>query len=218
VILATGVAYRRLEVPGVERLRGRGVYYGAARSEAPACRDEEVYVVGGANSAGQAAVYLSHFAKRVTILYRGASLATSMSRYLIRQIEEIDGIAVRTGAQVTEAFGEEHLTGLEINGEERVAAASVFVFIGAQPHTGWLDGVVARDARGFVLTGPEAAAARDGAPPWALDREPFLLETSLPGVFAAGDVRAASIKRVASGVGEGAMAVSFVHRYLGDRV
>jgi thioredoxin reductase (NADPH) len=219
VILATGVAYRRLDARDVEALTGRGVYYGAARSEAPSCADEEVYVVGGANSAGQAAVYLSRFAKRVTVLYRGDALSRSMSRYLIDQIEAIPQITVRTHAEVVRAHGTDALEALDVrtpDGVETVPAASMFVFIGAQPGTAWLADAVARDPRGFVLTGAEAAAG-EAPRPWPLAREPFLLETSVPGVFAAGDVRAESIKRVASGVGEGAMAVSFVHRYLGER-
>jgi len=221
VIVATGVAYRRLEAPGVERLTGAGVYYGAAMTEALSCRDEEVYVVGGANSAGQAAMYFARYAGRVTILTR-SPLEKGMSHYLIEQIAQTPNIVVRVGAAVAEAHGEGNLTGLTIKdlasgATEEVPAAALFIFIGAEPFTDWLEGVVARDGRGFILAGPDLPKDEHGRPvgwPRGLDREPFLLETSLPGVFVAGDVRHASVKRVASGVGEGAIAVSFVHQYL----
>jgi thioredoxin reductase (NADPH) len=223
LVVATGVAYRKLDVPGADRLAGRGIYYGAARSEALTCTNEEVVIVGGANSAGQAAVFLSKFAARVTILYRGASLASSMSSYLIGQIEKIPSIEVHTRAQVTEAHGDDHLEAITIStpdGTERRKASSLFIFIGAQPRTDWLDGSVARDARGFVLSGPDVTGAvaegNGGAPRWSQRRDPYLLETSLPGVFVAGDVRHQSVKRVASAVGEGSMAVQFVHQYLGE--
>jgi thioredoxin reductase (NADPH) len=219
VILATGVSYRRLGAPGLDDLTGRGVYYGSALTEAAACAGQDVYVVGGANSAGQAAVYLSRFAKSVTLLVRGPSLEKSMSYYLIRQIADIPNIAVRTRTEVTEASGEDHLERLTLRDTvrdttETVDAQLLFLFIGAAPLTDWLDGVVVRDARGFVITGPDLSPG--GARPrgWPLDRMPYYLETSVPGVFVAGDARAESAKRVASAVGEGAMAVMLVHRYL----
>jgi thioredoxin reductase (NADPH) len=219
VLVATGVEYRRLEIPGAERLTGSGLYYGASRSEAPSCADERVFVVGGANSAGQAAVYFSQFADKVTILYRGETLAKGMSRYLIDQIEANPKIEVRLTSDLVEAHGDGSLEAITVRDsktalEERLAASAVFVLIGALPNTEWLEGVVARDQQGFVLAGPELAGRR--VPAWSLEREPYLLETSLPGVFVAGDVRSRSIKRVASGVGEGSMAVQFIHRYLGE--
>ena len=218
VLLATGVQYRRLDLPGAEEFEGRGLYYGAARSEASACRGERVFVVGGANSAGQAAVYFSQFADEVTILYRGESLAKGMSRYLVDQIEAIPSISVRLGVDLIGLEGNGSVEAVSVRGrdggEERLPASGVFVFIGALPNTAWLDGVVARDDRGFVLAGP-AVLAPGVKPAWPLERDPFLLETSLPGVFVAGDVRSRSIKRVASGVGEGSMAVQFIHQYLG---
>jgi thioredoxin reductase (NADPH) len=219
VILATGVSYRQLLAEGCDQLTGRGVFYGSALTEAANCADQSVYIVGGANSAGQAAVYLSRTCKSVTILVRGNTLRDSMSYYLVEQIEAIDNIDVRICTEVVEAQGTKHLeqlTLLDKNSGQRetVDAGWMFVFIGAAPHTDWLQGVVVRDERGFVLAGPDLAV--DGAPPqeWILDRQPFHLETSVPGVFAAGDVRAESAKRVASAVGEGAMAVMLVHRYL----
>ena len=218
VLLATGVQYRRLDLPGAEEFEGRGLYYGAARSEASACRGERVFVVGGANSAGQAAVYFSQFADEVTILYRGESLEKGMSRYLVDQIEAIPSISVRLGVDLIGLEGNGSVEAVSVRGrdggEERLPASGVFVFIGALPNTAWLDGVVARDDRGFVLAGP-AVLAPGVKPAWPLERDPFLLETSLPGVFVAGDVRSRSIKRVASGVGEGSMAVQFIHQYLG---
>jgi thioredoxin reductase (NADPH) len=220
VVLATGVSYRSLDAPGVAELTGRGVYYGSASTEAPACAGQDVYIVGGANSAGQAAVFFSRYAKSVTLLVRGPSLEASMSHYLIRQLEAIDNVTVRTGTQVCEARGDGHLEQLVLagpGGTEVVDAAALFVFIGAAPRTDWLDGVVERDGRGFVRTGPDLVVS--GQPPagWPLDREPYYLESSVPGVFVAGDVRAASVKRVASAVGEGAMAVTLVHRYLEEQ-
>ncbi|OUD02323.1 FAD-dependent oxidoreductase [Streptomyces swartbergensis] len=219
VILATGVSYRQLEAPGCEDLTGCGVFYGSALTEAPSCQDQDVYIVGGANSAGQAAMYLSRGAKSVTLLVRGESLAASMSHYLIQQIEESPNIQVRTRTVVEAAHGDGHLEQLTLrdvdSGQtERVDAQWVFVFIGAAPLTGWLDGTVLRDERGFILAGPDLTA--DGRPPedWELDRPPYHLETNVPGVFVAGDARSESAKRVASAVGEGAMAVMLVHRYL----
>jgi thioredoxin reductase (NADPH) len=217
VLVATGVAYRRLDAPGVARLEGRGVYYGASIVEAEACKDKTVVIVGGANSAGQAAAYLSRQAGRVVVLVRGASLATSMSHYLIEQIAAIGNVEVRPGTRVVGADGDEHLERLRLrgpDGEEEIDAAAMFVFIGAAPYTDWVGDRVGRDAHGFVLAGADAAAS-DGHR-WPLERDPFLLETTLPGVFVAGDVRHRSIKRVASAVGEGSMSVQFIHQYLAD--
>ncbi|PRY00413.1 FAD-dependent oxidoreductase [Allonocardiopsis opalescens] len=219
VILATGVSYRRLGAAGLDEFVGRGVYYGAALTEAPACADQEIYVVGGANSAGQAAMHLSGFAKRVHLLVRGAGLQQSMSHYLIEQIAATPNIEVHPCTEVVGSSGDGHLERLVLRdrnggGERTVSAAFLFVFIGAEPHTGWLDDVVERDDRGFILAGPDLLT--DGRRPrgWTLGRDPYHLETNVPGVFVAGDARADSIKRVASAVGEGAMAVALVHRYL----
>ena len=219
VILATGVSYRQLDAPGLAELTGCGVYYGSALTEAESCRGHHVYIVGGANSAGQAAVYLARHAKSVTILVRGPSLAASMSYYLIQQIEHESNITVRTGTVVDAAHGSGHLEQLTLrdvaSGQtELVEAQWMFVFIGAAPLTDWLDGTVMRDSHGFIKTGPDLTD--DGRPPadWGLDRPPYHLETNVPGVFVAGDARAESAKRVASAVGEGAMAVMLVHRYL----
>ncbi|MBO3095626.1 FAD-dependent oxidoreductase [Cellulomonas dongxiuzhuiae] len=219
VILANGVSYRELAGPGLGTLTGRGVFYGSALTEAPACRDHDVYVVGGANSAGQAAMYLARDARSVTLVVRSDDLRRSMSHYLVEQVEAHPRIHVRTCTEVVEALGGEHLEQVvlrrtDTGDEETVATGWLFVFIGAAPLTGWLDGTVHRDARGFVQSGPDLLS--DGRPPagWPLDRPPYHLETSVPGVFAAGDVRAESAKRVASAVGEGAMAVMLVHRYL----
>ena len=219
VILATGVAYRQLSAPGLADFTGRGVFYGSALTEAVGCTGHDVYIVGGANSAGQAAVYLARSAKSVTILVRGPSLQQSMSYYLIQQISEIPGISVRACTEVSEAHGDGHLEQLTLRDRntgatELVDAQWLFVFIGAAPLTDWLDGVVQRDERGFVLAGPDLVIAGQRPAGWPLDRAPYHLETSVPGVFVAGDVRAESAKRVASAVGEGAMAVMLVHRYL----
>ena len=219
VILATGVSYRQLDAPGLAELTGCGVYYGSALTEAESCRGHHVYIVGGANSAGQAAMYLARHAKSVTILVRGPSLTASMSYYLIQQIEHESNITVRTGTVVDAAHGSGHLEQLTLrdvaSGQtELVEAQWMFVFIGAAPLTDWLDGTVMRDSHGFIKTGPDLTD--DGRPPagWGLDRPPYHLETNVPGVFVAGDARAESAKRVASAVGEGAMAVMLVHRYL----
>ena len=218
-VLATGVMYRRLDAPGLSELVGRGVYYGSAAIEAPNCADQEVYLVGGANSAGQAAVYFSRYARKVHLLVRGEGLTRSMSQYLISQLEAIDSIEVHPCTEVVDGSGGEHLERVTLRdvrtGETRdIDTSWLFVFIGAEPYTDWLDGVVARDERGFLITGPDLLT--DGSRPagWSLPRDPYHLECSVPGVFAAGDVRAASVKRVASAVGEGAMAVSLLHRYL----
>ncbi|MGI8331822.1 FAD-dependent oxidoreductase [Actinomadura scrupuli] len=219
VVLATGVSYRMLDAPGLSELTGRGVFYGSASTEAPGCAGEEVYIVGGANSAGQAAVHFARYARRVHMLIRGGDLERSMSHYLIEQIEAIDNIEVHPHTEVAAGEGQEHLERLILrdprSGETRTVDTSwLFIFIGAEPQTDWLDGVVARDERGFVLTGPDLVTEGRRPPGWALPRDPYHLECSLPGVFAAGDVRADSVKRVASAVGEGAMAVSLAHRYL----
>jgi thioredoxin reductase (NADPH) len=224
VVLATGVSYRTLEVPGLSDHAGQGVFYGAGSTEAPACSEQTVYVVGGANSAGQAAMNFARYADKVVMLVRGPSLEASMSRYLIDQIAAVERIEVRTCTEVVGAAGSDHLEKLTLRDrnsgiEETVDASWLFVFIGAAPRTDWLDGVVARDGRGFVLTGPDLPQDGDGRGPagWEPQRDPFHLETSVPGVFAVGDVRAESVKRVASAVGEGAMAVSLVHRWLENR-
>jgi thioredoxin reductase (NADPH) len=217
VILATGVSYRQLPADGCDRLTGAGVYYGAATSIASDCIDEEVYIVGGANSAGQAAVNLSNYAKSVTLVVRGPSLESSMSYYLIQQVEAIDNVKVRTCTVVNEVCGDGRLEKLVLEDQrtgvrEQVTCGRMFIFIGAEPRTEWLDGVVARDDHGFVLAGPDLRNVCG----WTLDRPPHHLETSVPGVFVAGDVRAESAKRVAAAVGEGSMAVMLVHRYLAE--
>ena len=219
VILATGVSYRRLGAPGLDDMTGRGVYYGSALTEAAACSGQDIFIVGGANSAGQAAVYLARGAKSVTILVRGSSLEQSMSYYLIQQIQDIPNISVRTCTEVIGAEGSDHLERLRLRdtstgATETVDAQWLFLFIGAAPLTDWLDGVVERDLRGFVIAGPDLSVEGQMPKGWVLDRAPYHLETSVPGVFVAGDARAESAKRVASAVGEGAMAVMLVHRYL----
>jgi thioredoxin reductase (NADPH) len=245
VLIATGVSYRALESDGISALTGAGVYYGAALAEGESVRDLDVYIVGGANSAGQAAMYFSRFAKTVTMLVRGVSLAASMSQYLIEQIQGSGNIRVWTQSVVQTAVGTDRLTHLVVTRDggarsETVEAAALFIFIGAEPRTDWLEHVVAREEHGFVLSGADAIvpspAAVEGSPlqrgatiaarrpsgrvSWRISkntlalRAPGILETSLPGVFVAGDVRAGSVKRVASAVGEGAMAVMYVHQYL----
>jgi thioredoxin reductase (NADPH) len=213
VLVASGVSYRQLDTPGFPELTGAGVYYGAAMTEARACANQRIVVIGGANSAGQAAVYFSGYAAAVTMLVRGASLEASMSHYLIEQIAALENIEVRTGTSATAAEQEDgRLRRVRIagpGGEETLEADACFVFIGASPRTDWLEGVIARDERGFILAGRDAQAGG-----WPLEREPAMLETTVPGVFVAGDVRARSIKRVASAVGEGSMAVSLIHEYL----
>jgi thioredoxin reductase (NADPH) len=217
VLLSPGVQYRKLEIPGADRLTGRGIYYGAALVEAVACKDEAVYVVGGANSAGQAALHFANYARSVTMLVRGEGLSASMSKYLIDEIGRTSNISVEARTEVVEARGEERLETLRVRnpeGEKDVPASSLFVFIGAAPGTDWLPACVQRDKKGFVLAGPDVR--RDGKLPegWHEERQPFLLESSVPGVFVAGDVRCGSVKRVASAVGEGSIAVQFVHQYL----
>jgi thioredoxin reductase (NADPH) len=214
VLVASGVSYNQLEAPGFERFTGAGIYYGAAMSEAKACAGQTVVVIGGANSAGQAAVYFSEHASRVIMLVRADSLAKSMSHYLIAHIAKLENVEVRTGWRAVGADGDDgRVRALRMVGPDGAEAVeevdAVFVFIGAAPRTDWLDGVVARDERGFILAGADVKAAG-----WPLGRDPYPLETSVPGVFVAGDVRARSIKRVASAVGEGSMAVSLIHEYL----
>jgi thioredoxin reductase (NADPH) len=220
LMIATGMQWRKLDVPGLEGLTGAGVYYGAAMTEVLSCKDQEVYVVGGANSAGQAAMHFAQYAKRVVMLVRGDSLEKSMSQYLIDQIKQTANIQVKLNSEIVEAHGGDHLEAVSVycsqSGEtNKVAANYLFIFIGASPRTDWLEGTVERDKHGFILTGGDLMRG-DGKRPrgWALDRDPFLLETNVPGVFAVGDVRKGSIKRVASGVGEGSVAVSFIHQYL----
>mgnify|MGYP001793916703 CR=1 FL=1 len=217
VILAMGVAWRRLTVPGVDKFTGAGVYYGAAQTEAAACKDEEVYVVGGANSAGQAAMYFSKYASKVRMLVRGESLTKSMSQYLIEQIEGTENIEVLPFHSVIEAKGDTRLETILVKdsqtGEVKTFDTnSLFIFIGATPSTEWLDSLVERDKRGFIYTGNDIPKET----PWTLERDRFLLETNIPGVFAVGDVRHGSVKRVASGVGEGSICVQFVHNYLAN--
>jgi thioredoxin reductase (NADPH) len=216
-LIAVGVYYRRLTTPGVERLTGAGVYYGAAMTEAQACKDENVFIIGGANSAGQAAMYFSKYAKKVTMLVRAESLKNSMSKYLIDQIAATSNIEVKTRCQVVEALGESRLSCLRVCGpdnEETVPASGLFIFIGAAPNTDWLPDTIMRDANGFLLSGSDLKV--DGKMPknWNQPREPYLLETSVPGIFVAGDVRRGSVKRVASAVGEGSISVQFIHQYL----
>ncbi len=219
LMIASGVQWRRLEAPGVDRLQGAGVYYGAGATEALSCKGEIIYVVGGANSAGQAAMNFARYAERVVMVVRGSSLASTMSQYLIDQIKETPNIQVWAHASIQEAHGDSRLEEISVlcsdtNKVERVPASSMFIFIGALPATDWLGGLVERDERGFLLTGPDLV--RDGERPkgWTLERDPFLLETNVPGIFAVGDVRHGSVKRVASGVGEGSVAVQFIHQYL----
>jgi thioredoxin reductase (NADPH) len=219
LMIATGVQWRRLDAPGIDRLQGAGVYYGGGTTEALSCEGETIYVVGGANSAGQAAMNFAKHAARVVILVRGSSLSSTMSQYLIDQIKETPKIEVWAHGSVAEVHGETHLDEISVlcsdTGKiERVPASSMFIFIGALPRTDWLAGVVERDERGFLLTGSDLIV--DGQRPkgWTLERDPFLLETNVPGIFAVGDVRHGSVKRVASGVGEGSVAVQFIHQYL----
>jgi thioredoxin reductase (NADPH) len=217
VLLAPGVQYRKLEIPGADRLTGAGIYYGAALIEARACEGEETYMVGGANSAGQAALYFAKYATKVTMLVRGEGLSATMSKYLIDEISRTSNIEIEARTQVVEATGNERLESLRLRGpagDSEVRASSLFVFIGAVPVTAWLPPCILRDDKGFILSGSELR--KDGKLPdvWHEAREPYLLETSVPGVFVAGDVREGSIKRVASAVGEGSIAVQFVHQYL----
>ena len=212
-VIASGVAYRQLDVPGAAELAGRGVYYGAATTEAILYRDQPVAVIGAGNSAGQAAVHIARYASRVHLFIRGEGIEESMSAYLVDQLRAIEAVEIHVRCEGRAFHGTDHLEGVTFvtpDGELTVKLAAAFVFIGQQPRTNWLEGVVARDQRGFILTGSDVDASLG----WNLDRDPFLLESSIPGVFAAGDVRHASVKRIASAVGEGAMAVQFVHEYL----
>ena len=217
VILAQGVQYRKLQVPGADQFTGRGIYYGAALVEAAACKDEEVFIVGGANSAGQAALHFAKFACKVTMLVRGAGLSATMSKYLIDEIAKTSNIEVEANTQVLEAMGDGRLEAIRLGtseGERRIPASSVFVFIGAEPGTTWLPPAIERDEKGFLLAGPDLRVDGKWPAVWKEPREPYLLESSAPGVFIAGDVRHGSVKRVASAVGEGSIAVQFVHQYL----
>src|SRR5579871_4769771 len=219
LMIATGVQWRRLDAPGIDRLQGAGVYYGGGATEAISCAGETVYVIGGANSAGQAAMNFAKHAEKVVILVRGSSLSSTMSQYLIDQIKETPKIQVWAHASVTEVHGDTHLEEISVlcsdTGKiERVPANAVFIFIGALPRTDWLAGMVERDDRGFLLTGPDLIVNGERPKGWNLERDPYLLETNVPGIFAVGDVRHGSVKRVASGVGEGSVAVQFIHQYL----
>ena len=215
VLIATGVSYRKLPVDGIENYEGTGVYYSATKVEAQMCQDSTVIIVGGGNSAGQAAVFLSQFAEKVLILIRGDDLAKKMSQYLLQRLEQIDNVEVLTNTEVTGVKGDGILSNVEITNNEtqekqEIDACAIFVFIGAKPHTNWLPKEIETDEKGFIKTGLEVK----DSPSWAGERQPFFLETSCEGIFAAGDVRCESIKRVASAVGEGSMAVKFVHKVL----
>jgi thioredoxin reductase (NADPH) len=215
------VQYRLLDVPGIEHLTGAGVYYGGALSEAMSTKGEDVYIVGGANSAGQAAIHFAKYARRVTMVVRGSGLQKSgMSQYLVDNIDQTENIRVWLNSNVIEALGGDHLAALCIRNddsgqEEVVPAQALFLFIGASPHTAWIADLVAVDGQSFILTGPDLPKARSQAAKWPLRRQPFWLESSVPGIFVAGDVRHRSMKRIASATGEGAMAIHFIHQYLG---
>lgn len=219
LLLAMGVQWRTLDVPGIDRLHGAGVYYGGGTSEAISCRGETVYIIGGANSAGQAAMHFSKYAEKVVMLVRGESLASTMSHYLIEQVEKTPNVEVWSKSTLVGVKGDTRLTGIAVRCEtdgttKEFPASSLFIFIGAEPRTEWLGDLIERDNRGFILSGPDLL--RDGKRPvsWTIDRDPGLLETNVPGIFVVGDVRHGSVKRVASGVGEGAVVVQFMHQYL----
>ncbi|MEL7120679.1 MAG: FAD-dependent oxidoreductase [Bacteroidota bacterium] len=221
LVITTGVDYRKLPAPGIDQLSGAGIYYGAAMTEANACKAKDVYIIGGGNSAGQGAVYLAQFARKVHILIRKPDLTSSMSSYLIDQINGIENIEVHGRRQIKEAIGDHFLEKVVIeNMEDKTCyeanAGAMFIFIGAKPHTDWLDDMVVRNKRGYIETGKELFQYNDFKKNWKIRREPFLLETSIPGVMASGDVRAGAMNRVASAVGEGAMAIKFVHEYLSE--
>jgi thioredoxin reductase (NADPH) len=222
VILATGAQYRKLAIPGSERFEGAGLYYGATHMEAQLCRDEEVVVVGGGNSAGQAAVFLAGTSRRVHVLVRGTGLSDTMSRYLIRRIEEHPGVELHTRTEIVGLTGNGHLEQVRWQDRERGEVAElpirhVFMMAGALPSTAWLSGCLALDEKGFIKTGPDLTREDLDAAEWPLARPPHLLETSRPGIFAVGDVRGRNVKRIASAVGEGSIAVSFVHQVLQER-
>jgi thioredoxin reductase (NADPH) len=219
LLIATGINYRRLEVPGIEQLTGAGVYYGAAITEAVSCRDNAVFIIGAGNSAGQAAMYLGRFASQVTMLIRGESLAAGMSQYLVDRIIDAENIRVRMCTQIKAVHGDVNLESITVldtrtGKEEILPARAMFIFIGAAPRTDWVGDVVVRDEYGFIPAGPDLLQAGKRPKGWNLDRDPYWLETNVPGIFVAGDVHKESIKRVASAVGEGAMSVAFVHKYL----
>ncbi|MDN3588647.1 FAD-dependent oxidoreductase [Pedobacter aquatilis] len=221
IIITTGVDYRKLETKGINDFTGAGIYYGAAVSEAASCKGQDVFIVGGGNSAGQSAVYLSKFAKKVHIILRRESLSATMSAYLIKQIESLPNIEVMFTCKIKEALGENHLEDLLIENIKNKSlnkhkAAALYIFIGAKPFTDWLGNAVSRDVNGFIRTGQNLRLDSSFIEFWKLKREPYLLETSIPGVFAAGDVRSGAMSRIASAVGEGSMAISFVHKYLGE--
>ncbi len=222
VVIATGVQWRRLEVPGMDRLTGAGIYYGAAITESSSCKDEDVYIVGGANSAGQAAVYFSEIARSVTMIVRGDSLSKSMSHYLIERIRTVPNISVVLNAEVVEVRGGDRLQEIAVRNHntgvtDNLPAAALFIFIGAEPHTDWLDGVVCRTGKGFLLTGPSLLNGGKRPPGWSLERDPYLLETNVPGVFAVGDVRDGAVRRVANSVGEGSIVLYFIQQYVQNR-
>jgi thioredoxin reductase (NADPH) len=222
VVIAAGVQWRQLQIPGIERLTGAGVYYGAATTEAPACKDEDVFIVGGANSAGQAAVHFAEVARSVTVLVRADALSRSMSFYLDERIKKTENISIITNCDVIEVDGEHRLDSITIHhhdtdSNERRDASALFVFIGAEPHTEWLDGVLCRDPKGFLITGANLSKNSKRPAGWTVDRDPFLLESNIPGVFAVGDVRDGAIRRVANSVGEGSVVLYFVRQYLANR-
>jgi thioredoxin reductase (NADPH) len=222
IVIASGVQWRRLDLPGMDRLTGAGVYYGAANTEASSCKREDVYIVGGANSAGQAAVHFSEYARSVTMLVRADSLSRAMSHYLVERIQTIPNIKVELQAEVTAVHGDDRLSGLTVRHydtktEEHRQAGALFIFIGAEPRTDWVEGTLCRDGKGFLLTGPNLLRDGKRPPGWTLDRDPALLETNVPGVFAIGDVRNGAVRRVANSVGEGSVVLYFVHQYLANR-
>jgi thioredoxin reductase (NADPH) len=218
VVIATGLSWRRLSIPGLDPLIGAGVYYGAGTSEARACGNEDVYIIGGANSAGQAAMNFSKYARRVVMLVRGTALSATMSHYLIEQIAANSKIEVRLGTEVIAARGQERLEELTLRTRdgvtETVPATSLFIFIGAEPRTDWIENTVTRDPHGFVLTGEDLVRAGKRPAGWQLDRDPAMFETNVPGVYAVGDVRHGAVRRVASSVGEGSVVVFFAWQYL----
>jgi thioredoxin reductase (NADPH) len=222
VVIAAGVQWRMLNIPGMDKLTGAGVYYGAANTEASSCKGEDVYVIGGANSAGQAAVHFSDIAKSVKMLVRGDSLSRSMSHYLVERIKTIPNITVEPNTEVIEVHGEGRLASLTIRhhdtkSTEQRDAGAVFIFIGAEPQTEWLEGTLCRDGKGFLITGRNLLRDGKRPPGWTLNRDPSLLETSVPGVFAVGDVRDGAVRRVANSVGEGSIVLYFVNQYLANR-